>query len=139
MSLTPGCRTAGINLARMITSIKCPATPDFSYCGLNSAILITAEMSGGVIVACVPTFGAIFFSKSTSRSTDYPRDGPPTIGSEPIRLKKQPGNSDDLLLSTKGSRWAEDELSDALTRDAADMGVQSQFGSAPNPKDSGSL
>lgn len=125
MSLKRGYRTAGVNLARMITSIKCPVTPDFSYCGLNSAILITAEMSGGIIVACVPTFGAIFFSKSASRSTNYPEQVPPTIGSEPIRLKKQPGRSDNSFLCTTGSGWAEDELADALTRDAADMGVQS--------------
>lgn len=53
-------RNAGINLGRFIQTIQCPE--DFTYCFLGSAMLVVAEMSTGILVACVPTLGPIFFS-----------------------------------------------------------------------------
>lgn len=34
---------------------------DFTYCTRDSAILTVAEMAVGVVVACIPTLGPIFF------------------------------------------------------------------------------
>ncbi|KAF2875737.1 hypothetical protein BDV95DRAFT_603142 [Massariosphaeria phaeospora] len=125
VSFALGLLTAGINLGRLIDTVTCPARPDFSYCGLDSSILITAEMSGGILVACVPTFGVIFFANRGNRSgKSYPKDGTGTIGSKPIKMKRSPGATlDSNLFSKTESRWAEDEVAEELTKDPADMGT----------------
>lgn len=52
-----------------------------------------AEMTAGILVACVPTFGPLLFRGRTVRSAQ-PRDLP-TIGS--ARLRRRPPKFDSLL------------------------------------------
>ncbi|KAF2231866.1 hypothetical protein EV356DRAFT_451259, partial [Viridothelium virens] len=56
-----GLAIAGINLGRLIQTILCDNTADFSYCLLPSAMLCVGEMSMGVVTCCVPTLGPVFF------------------------------------------------------------------------------
>ena len=53
-------RIAGINLGRLVQTIRCDET-DFTYCLLGSSMIVTGEMSTGILVACVPTLGPVFF------------------------------------------------------------------------------
>ncbi|KAF2463955.1 uncharacterized protein BDR25DRAFT_382817, partial [Lindgomyces ingoldianus] len=67
-SFAVGLRTAGVNLDRLIQTLKCPSHQDLSYCAMDSSILVIAEIAGGILVACVPTFRPLFFSNdNTSR------------------------------------------------------------------------
>ncbi|KAL9132936.1 MAG: hypothetical protein Q9175_005892, partial [Cornicularia normoerica] len=52
---------AGINLGRIILIVQCHEK-GFTYCFLGSAAMIyIGEMSTGILVACVPTLGPVFF------------------------------------------------------------------------------
>ncbi|CAI7650979.1 unnamed protein product [Penicillium glandicola] len=84
-------RTAGINLGRIIQTKLCPAD-DLIYCLRDSSIFIMAEMTAGIVAACVPTFGPLLFRGRNVRS-ERPRDLP-TIGSARIR---RPAKFDSLL------------------------------------------
>ncbi|KAI4219074.1 MAG: hypothetical protein L6R36_008579 [Xanthoria steineri] len=55
-----GLINAGINLGRLIQSIICNEA-DATYCFEDSALLVMGEMSSGILVACVPTMGPVFF------------------------------------------------------------------------------
>ncbi|PSR76874.1 hypothetical protein BD289DRAFT_378406, partial [Coniella lustricola] len=59
VSFMMGLITAATNLGRLIWTAKCPET-DFTYCGFISFILIGAETTSGIIVACVPSLGSMF-------------------------------------------------------------------------------
>lgn len=50
----------GINVARMAVTELCDAS-DFTYCTPYSLIFVLCEMAGGILVACVPTLGPVFF------------------------------------------------------------------------------
>ncbi|KAJ5870229.1 hypothetical protein N7455_005170 [Penicillium solitum] len=91
-SFAIGILTAGINLGRIIQTKLCPAD-DLIYCLRDSSIFIMAEMTAGILVACVPTFGPLFFRGRTVRSAQ-PRDLP-TIGS--AQLRRRPAKFDSLL------------------------------------------
>lgn len=63
----------GINLARLATTASCSIT-DLTYCTPAGFILGTSEETVGVMVACVPTLGPIFFPRShegSHRRDDY--------------------------------------------------------------------
>lgn len=77
-------RNAGINLARLIQTVKCKET-DFSYCVLASSILCAAEMSTGVIVSCIPTLGPVLFRdrQGQTKSTFPERSSKAKSGSRP--------------------------------------------------------
>ena len=69
---------AGINLGRIFKVLDC-SLEDFTYCTRDSAILTVAEMAVGIIVACIPTLGPVFFprrfvSSSKKRYIGYQRD-----------------------------------------------------------------
>lgn len=53
-------RIAGINLGRIIQLLQCNEK-GFTYCFLESAMIYIGEMSAGILVACVPTLGPVFF------------------------------------------------------------------------------
>jgi hypothetical protein len=53
-------RIAGINLGRLIQTIQCNEE-DFTYCFIGSSMIVVGEMSTGILVACVPTLGPVFF------------------------------------------------------------------------------
>ncbi|KAJ5502596.1 hypothetical protein N7463_005470 [Penicillium fimorum] len=92
-SFAIGILTAGINLGRIIQTKLCPAD-DLIYCLRDSSIFIMAEMTAGILVACVPTFGPLLFRGRNARSA-RPHDLP-TIGSPRICR----GPRFDSLLST---------------------------------------
>ncbi|OQE42300.1 hypothetical protein PENCOP_c004G00793 [Penicillium coprophilum] len=91
-SFAIGILTAGINLGRIIQTKLCPAD-DLVYCLRDASIFIMAEMTAGILVACVPTFGPLMFRRRNVYSA-RPRDLP-TIGSPRIHRPKF-----DSLLST---------------------------------------
>ncbi|KAJ5607776.1 hypothetical protein N7537_004395 [Penicillium hordei] len=91
-SFAIGILTAGINLGRIIQTKLCPAD-DLIYCLRDSSIFIMAEMTAGILVACVPTFGPLLFRGRTVHSAQ-PRDLP-TIGS--AQLRRRPAKLDSLL------------------------------------------
>lgn len=53
-------RTTGVNLARLIWAIRCPATEDTTYCFLNDHLLSSAELTGGILAATAPSLMAFF-------------------------------------------------------------------------------
>ncbi|OQE00555.1 hypothetical protein PENVUL_c050G08103 [Penicillium vulpinum] len=91
-SFAIGVLTAGINLGRIIQTKLCPAD-DLVYCLRDSSIFIMAEMTAGILVACVPTFGPLLFRGRKLRSAQ-PRDLP-TIGS--AQMRRRPAKFDSLL------------------------------------------
>lgn len=48
---------------------------------MDSSILVTAEMSSGILVACVPTLGPLLFRTRARNRDPEPRRKMPTIGS----------------------------------------------------------
>jgi hypothetical protein len=123
--------TAAINLGRLIQTFKCPPNVDFSYCAMDSSILVLAEMTGGILLACVPTFGPLFFPDRKNVSSNRYQNGDSslvTIGSKPTKRKKTVGNTlmDSLFTSKAETEYEADELEDVLHTRAADMGSQSQ-------------
>lgn len=87
-------RTAGINLARIVQTKMCPSH-DPIYCVRDSSILIMAEMTAGILVACVPTFGPLIFRRAHISTRPHDR---PTIGS--VRIRPRRLSKSDSLLST---------------------------------------
>ena len=84
-------RTAASNLGRLISTESCLGSLDFSYCDLDDSIWMTAEMCGGILMACVPTLGVLFFSRHSKSSSNPGGKGSAklmTIGSAPTRSKK---------------------------------------------------
>ena len=57
----------GINLGRLGGTIVCSIT-DLTYCTPEGFILIVCEQTLGIMVACVPTLGPIFFPRNHSGS-----------------------------------------------------------------------
>lgn len=87
-----------MNLGRLIQTIKCPSD-DTTYCLLESTLLVTAEISGGILVACVPTLGPLLSRKKEASSTyGYNSQGQNplvTFGSIPLRNSKGKGTTVD--------------------------------------------
>jgi len=89
-------------------------------------------MAAGILVACVPTLGAIFFSARSRDPNPNPRahdeEGPPTIGSKHVKPRNHNRTVMGSLAFSEGERRpAEDvELVDPLTSSAAEIEVQSQ-------------
>jgi hypothetical protein len=123
--------TAAINLGRLVQTFKCPPNVDFSYCAMDSSILVLAEMTGGILLACVPTFGPLFFPDRKNASSNRNQNGDSslvTIGSKPTKRRKTVGSTlmDSLFTSKAETEYEADELEDVLHMRAADMGSQSQ-------------
>jgi hypothetical protein len=107
-SSSPGAdasRTAGINLGRIIQTKLCP-TDDIIYCARDSSIFVIAEMTAGILVACVPTLGPLIFRGRHVQSA-RPHDLP-TIGSARIRPRRHLAKFDSLL-STLDRSHVEEE------------------------------
>ncbi|KAJ9295063.1 hypothetical protein DTO271G3_6233 [Paecilomyces variotii] len=98
-----GVITAGINLGRAIQTRVCPYD-DLTYCALDSSILCVAEMTAGILVACVPTFGSVLSRRKKEKSLPRYNDAPPTIGSKRRRDRPIPASfdmlDDDLLIES---------------------------------------
>lgn len=89
-----GNRTACINLGRIIQTKVCPAD-DLIYCLRDSSIFIMAEMTAGILVACVPTFGPFIYRRKVSSAR--PQHDLPTIGSARMRPRRNLAKFDSLL------------------------------------------
>lgn len=63
-----------------------------------------AEMTAGILVACVPTFGPLLFRRRNTHPAQ-PRDLP-TIGS--IRIRRRPAKFDSLLSTLDRSHYDEE-------------------------------
>lgn len=59
-----------MKLARLVHDIRCDAV-NFTYCQFQSSMIVIGEMSVGIVVACVPTFGPVFFPKRIQKNTGY--------------------------------------------------------------------
>ncbi|RWQ92368.1 hypothetical protein C8Q69DRAFT_95544 [Paecilomyces variotii] len=98
-------RTAGINLGRAIQTKVCPSD-DLTYCARDSSILVIAEMTAGILVACVPTFGSVLFRRKNDKSLPRYDDAPPTIGSKRRRDRPIPPGEfsfdDDFAIKSPG-------------------------------------
>jgi hypothetical protein len=97
---------------------------------MDSSVLVLGEMTGGILLACVPTFGPLLFPDRKNNSEDRNNNAeiPTTIGSKPTRRKKVLGSVlvDSLFSSNAETECQEEELEDALPMRGADMGYRSQ-------------
>ncbi|CAG8943937.1 unnamed protein product [Penicillium salamii] len=89
-----GILTAGINLGRIVQTRMCPSD-DPIWCVRDSSLLMMAEMTAGIWVACVPTFGPLVFRRKKVFTRQHHL---PTIGSARIRPRRTMKH--DPLLST---------------------------------------
>ncbi|OQD83699.1 hypothetical protein PENANT_c015G05251 [Penicillium antarcticum] len=104
-SFALGVLTAGINLGRIIQTKLCP-TDDIIYCARDSSIFVIAEMTAGILVACVPTLGPLMF-----RGRHVPSARPhdlPTIGSARTRPRRDLAKLDSLLSTLDRSHGEEE-------------------------------
>lgn len=111
--------TAGVNLGRLIQILDCPFETDEVYCLWALTILALAEMTGGILVACVPTLGPLLRRRYREKSSKTNLGGPRnhegrallTIGSRPRRLgKNNVGTSgEDMLLFPQGNACIADD------------------------------
>ncbi|OTA95488.1 hypothetical protein M434DRAFT_9736 [Hypoxylon sp. CO27-5] len=130
-SFTVGLITAGVNLGRLIQSLECRADLDPSYCAVDSAILSTAEIAGGILAASVPTFGPLLSATRKGRaSKSSPEEGLPiqTIGSIRVRPLREAGTLDESLRSQNDIELQREDSLSALAVRAADMGHQVEVG-----------
>lgn len=91
--------TAAINLARIVQTKMCPSD-DPIWCVRDSSLLMMAEMTAGIWVACVPTLGPLVFRRKKIFTRQH---NMPTIGSarmRPRRAKKL----DSLLITLDHSK-----------------------------------
>ncbi|KAB8294167.1 hypothetical protein EYC80_009607 [Monilinia laxa] len=65
-----GLAIAGLNLGRLIQTLRCDQA-NFTYCVLPAYMIVVGEMSVGIMVACVPTFGPVFFPSRLKTNTRY--------------------------------------------------------------------
>ncbi|CAG8389490.1 unnamed protein product [Penicillium salamii] len=93
-SFAIGILTAGINLARIVQTRMCPSD-DPIWCVRDGSLLMMAEMTAGIWVACVPTFGPLVFRRKKVFTRQHHL---PTIGSARIRPRRTMKH--DPLLST---------------------------------------
>ncbi|KAI1323415.1 hypothetical protein F5Y16DRAFT_425162 [Xylariaceae sp. FL0255] len=115
--------TAGVNLARLIQTNLCPPT-DVLFCAFESSLLIVGEITGGIFVACVPTFGVIFFGGG-KKSSSYQYQGARgrvrslanrTIGQISLRPQRKPTSIlDDTLKSLNDDTWNSEAMSKTLS------------------------
>ncbi|KAI0110723.1 hypothetical protein GGR51DRAFT_557721 [Nemania sp. FL0031] len=126
-SFALGFGTAGVNLGRLIQTVQCPVT-DLTYCSLTSSILVTAEITGGILVASMPTFGVLLFKSGRANSSTRPNGSGRlirTIGQINMRSKKKGTMTlDDSILSLDDARWRDEEFVDVLAITENDMGHQ---------------
>ncbi|PKY07952.1 hypothetical protein P168DRAFT_314083 [Aspergillus campestris IBT 28561] len=102
-AFTLGMITAAVNLGRLIQTSIC-SSADLTYCAIDSSILVTAEMSSGILVACVPTLGPILFRTRARNLDPQPRRKMPTIGS--LRnWSRRHRQSPDTLLESHDSEY----------------------------------
>ncbi len=117
--------TAAANIGCLISTESCHSSLGFSYCDLNDSIWMTAEICGGILMACVPTLGNLFFFRKAKPSFDLAADGNKnlvTIGSAPIRSKKATTPQFPSLIYTRTEDPDDGERSMiALTENAAQI------------------
>ncbi|KAI0205451.1 hypothetical protein F4808DRAFT_409268 [Astrocystis sublimbata] len=129
-SFALGLGTAGVNLGRLIQTIQCPVE-DISFCVLNSSILVTAEITGGLLVACVPTYGVLLFRNAKGNSSTPQKDSGGiirTIGQISLRPRKKGSMTlDDSLMSQNDLQWRDEEFVNSLAMTPNDMGHQTEI------------
>jgi hypothetical protein len=81
--------------------------------------LIMGEMTGGILLACVPTFGPLLFPRRPNRSLDRHKNGGisiETIGSKPIKRMKALVDplADSLFASETDTEYRGEELEDVV-------------------------
>ena len=55
----------------MVQTLVCDSA-DFTYCALESSLIVTGEMATGIMVACIPVLGPVFFpNRRASHSKKY--------------------------------------------------------------------
>jgi hypothetical protein len=94
---------------------------------MDSSNLILGEMTGGILLACVPIFGPLFFPDRKIKSLDrnqHVEDSLETIGSKQPRRKKTLGSRfvDSLFSSKTDTGCQEEVLENALLMRGANMG-----------------
>lgn len=126
-------RTAAANLGRLIQTLRCHTASDATFCILNSSILVLAEFSSGVLVACLPTLGPLFARRNRSKPSNDVTDSSVgrTIGSVPMkRYKKSKGTTfaGSLFSQTDTCVGGPDEVEDttALAMRGTQMGHQAE-------------
>jgi hypothetical protein len=112
-----------------VETFKCSPDVDFSHCAMDSSILILGEMTGGILLACVPIFGPLFFPDRKIKSLDrnqHVEDSLETIASKPTKRKKTLGGrlADSLFSSKTDTGCQEEVLEDALPMRGANMSFQ---------------
>ncbi|TGO47636.1 hypothetical protein BCON_0269g00020 [Botryotinia convoluta] len=65
-----GLAIAGLNLGRLLQTLRCDQA-NFTHCVLPAYMIVVGEMSVGIMVACVPTFGPVFFPSRLKTNTGY--------------------------------------------------------------------
>lgn len=93
--------------------------------------MVLGEMTGGILLACVPTFGPLVFSDRRNREQHRDQHADhsiETIGSKPTKRKKLLGTTlvDSLFTSKTDTTNQGEELEDALQMRGADMGYEDQ-------------
>ncbi|KAL1970675.1 hypothetical protein VTN77DRAFT_4319 [Rasamsonia byssochlamydoides] len=81
-----GLSISGINLARIIKVLDCSLL-DFTYCTADSAILTVAEMAVGIVVACVPTLGPVFYPHRHGSRNRYYKASDLEASTDHVRLR----------------------------------------------------
>ncbi|KAK3902804.1 hypothetical protein C8A05DRAFT_33459 [Staphylotrichum tortipilum] len=145
-SFSLGLGTAAANLGRLIQTFQCQTSADATFCFLTSSIIVFAEFSSGILVACVPMLGPLLRRRRGGSTPGGPTpykdgnsDGPRqrTIGSIPLRGYRRHKESvlDDSLFSKSEpeSVHAEPTVEDmeattALAMMAANMGHRVEVG-----------
>ncbi|KAK8068632.1 hypothetical protein PG996_007744 [Apiospora saccharicola] len=98
VSFSFGLCTAGVNLARLVYTLRCK--DDFAFCTLINNIFIVSEMTSGILVATVPTLGVL---RCGRRDTADSKAARPDKGlpSRPRRIK--PRTLSSSLFSSQGT------------------------------------
>ncbi|KAI0397480.1 hypothetical protein F5Y17DRAFT_374007 [Xylariaceae sp. FL0594] len=138
-SFALGLITASINLGRLIQTLICPLA-DATYCVSQSSFLIIGEISGGILVACVPTLGPLVFSHRRGKSTGpyTPEQRTPggriirTIGQISLRPKGYAQSDDTTLLETNSRSEGDEEFATSLAMGKANMGHRVEIRKAPS-------
>lgn len=118
--------TACASIARIVITFLCSSESITSSCALDKSITVIMEMNFGILVACVPTLGPIFFSRKATIPSNANSQGQQTIGSG--RTRPKPGRLartfDSSLFSRHEDESGDIDLREALAIRGEEMGHQ---------------
>jgi hypothetical protein len=90
--MNSACSLTGINLARLVNAVILLGVTNvkWSFSGVAvDMILAVAEMSFGIIVACIPMLGVIIFPQRKGIAPPmHDINVPATIGTKPVKLRE---------------------------------------------------